>query len=202
MQKLTAINAMLAAIAQNPVNTPESRNPYSIAAVSVLDRISTEMQEIGWWFNTNTNVTLRPNSEGFILIPSRTLKITDKNNRMNFVIRGSRLYDPLNNTSKFSQDLLVDIVVELDFDTMPEVAAQAVMRSAVHQFFLDRDGEANKVQFLGQSAVLAWSRLNGEGLYQTGASMAMSREFQHFTGRLGGGKTGMAIRNLNRVRRF
>lgn len=202
MQALTAINAMLAAIAQMPVSTVESRNPYTIAAVAVLNRINTEIQELGWWFNTNTNVTLSPNSENDIIIPQRTLKVSDLHNRMNFVIRGERLYDPLSNTSKFTQPFLVDIVVELPFDSLPEVAAQAILRKSVLQFFTDRDGDQYKLQQLNQESLLSWSRLTNEGLYQRGVGMTLSPEFQRFTGRLGGGKTGMAVRTLSRVQRW
>lgn len=202
MQTLTAINTMLAAIAQAPVSTVESLNPYAIAAGHVLNRTNTEIQEVGWWFNTNTNVLISPDSDKLIRLPSNTLKIVDKMNRMNFVVRGNQLYDPLNNKSTFEDEFVVDIVVELPFEANPDVAANAIMRRAALQFFTDRDGEASKISKLNSDAQLAWSRLNNEGLYQQGVGMTMSPEFQRFTGRMGGGVTGVGVRHLNRIQRW
>ena len=57
--KLEAINVMLTAIGESPVNTITSSTTTDVSiAIQILDNVSREVQSVGWHFNTDTNYKL------------------------------------------------------------------------------------------------------------------------------------------------
>ena len=57
--KLEAINVMLTAIGESPVNTITSSTTTDVSiAIQILDNVSREVQSVGWHFNTDTNYLL------------------------------------------------------------------------------------------------------------------------------------------------
>ena len=62
MLRLDAVNQMLESINQTPVTTIlNNQHPDVLTAVSVLNRIDKQVQAMGWWFNTDHNLTLAYN---------------------------------------------------------------------------------------------------------------------------------------------
>ena len=61
--KLEAINVMLTAIGESPVNTITSSTTTDVSiAIQILDNVSREVQSVGWHFNTDTNYKLTKNT--------------------------------------------------------------------------------------------------------------------------------------------
>ena len=57
--KLEAVNTMLTAIGESPVNTITSSTTTDVSiALQILDNVSREVQSVGWHFNTDTNYLL------------------------------------------------------------------------------------------------------------------------------------------------
>ena len=183
MEKLQAVNAMLASIAQMPENSVDSLNPYVIAAVAVIDRVSPEIQEVGWWFNTDYNVTLIPTEDGEILLPQSTLKIDSLFPKMQFVSRNNKLFDPMKQTGVFSTPITANIIVELPFDYLPNAAATYIMRKSIREFFADRDGDPAKLARLDNDSQMAGAHLMSEGVQQLGISASDSPAVRGFMSR-------------------
>ena len=55
-EQLDAVNEMLAAVSQAPVNQLEATNPEVALAFDTLTRVSREVQAEGWTFNTEYHV--------------------------------------------------------------------------------------------------------------------------------------------------
>jgi hypothetical protein len=132
--KLEAVNSMLGHIGEAPVNTISSASTLPISAstaVSILDEVSREVQSDGWYFNTEHNVTLSPNSDGYIVLDTDVVEADVIDSTLDVAQRGSKLYDRKNNTSEFTKDVKVNLTRLLDWDDLPEAARRYItLRSA------------------------------------------------------------------------
>ena len=95
----------------------------------------------GWIFNTDLKVTLSPNTDNQIVLPTNYLRVdtrtTLRSNTKDIVERGRKLYDRISNTFTFTDNVIVDAVILLDFTDIPEVARRYItIRSA--RIFQDR----------------------------------------------------------------
>lgn len=126
--KLSAVNAMLSAVGEAPVNTLSGQRPLDVAtAENVLDEVTLAVQAQGWDFNTDRNVTLQVNGDSEIDLPSDALVVVPENRWLNRVVpRGTRLYNLDDHNYTFTSDVVVTVVRELDFEDLPERAKQYI----------------------------------------------------------------------------
>jgi hypothetical protein len=133
--ELEAINLMLSAIGESPINTLEDNGVVdAIMARQILDSTSREVQSRAWHFNSENGVTLTPiYPSNYIPLPPNCIRVdTTKGDQQRDVIqRGLWLYDKDNHTKQFTKALIVDMVILLPFDELPESARQYItIRSA------------------------------------------------------------------------
>lgn len=119
--KLEAVNMLLDAIGEDRVSSLQSGLADAEKAEAKIDEISRELQSRGYWCNTVYGLTLSPDSNGNIILPSNALKVdtSEENEFERIATRGNKLYDLENNTLVFDHDIKVDIVQVLDFDDLP-----------------------------------------------------------------------------------
>lgn len=136
--ELDAINTMLSAIGEAPVNTVEDNGVVdAVMARQILTTVSREVQARGWHFNTDKDFMVTPSyPDGEIVLPATLLRIDTVRGHSNIdvVQRGRRLYDRRKHTFKFDKPLKVDMIVMLPFDEMPEVARQYIATRAARIF--------------------------------------------------------------------
>ena len=93
MDYLDAVNYVLNQIGSPGVTAPEVGMPDYDAAERRLAEASTWVQKRGWWFNTETNVTLTVETDGTIILPTNLLKVL--NSAQGFMLnRGGLAYNP------------------------------------------------------------------------------------------------------------
>lgn len=184
MDKLTAINAMLASISVAPVTSADAGTMDVITARAVLDRINTEVQELGWWFNTDFNAQLIPATDKRIRVPKNTLRVTGLYTRGNYAQRDGILYDPVRHTYEFEQPLDAEIVYLLDYNDCPSAAQLYIMKRAIVEYFRNEDAEGNKLQDLNRDMLQAYARLQSEGTNQLGINMGMNARIAGNTARM------------------
>jgi hypothetical protein len=160
--KLQAINTMLSAIGEPPINTLNSQRADSNIAEQILDEVSREVQSYGWHFNTENNVTLAPDTNGNILVSDNVSRVDTDPSRytdLDITLRGNMLYDRVTNSSVFTSSLVVSRVVMLDFEDMPEQARRYVMIRASRIFGDRMVGSEKHHMFTGQDEMLALARM-------------------------------------------
>tara|TARA_R100001086_G_C11782063_1_gene243933 strand:+ start:123 stop:731 length:609 start_codon:yes stop_codon:yes gene_type:complete len=139
--ELEAINIMLAAIGEAPVSSLTGLLPQDVAiAQSTLVETNRAVQSEGWSFNTEIDVTLTRNGNNEIDIPVDVLRV-DANIHQHPTIdpiqRELKLYDRLNNTYTFEEDLICTVVYFREYKEIPEPARRYInIRSA--RIFVDR----------------------------------------------------------------
>ena len=139
--ELEAINIMLAAIGEAPVNTLTGSLPVDVKiAQSTLVEINKSVQAEGWSFNTEIDVTLTPNVSKEIVLPVNVLRVDANIHQhpdIDPIQRGLKLYDRLKNTFEFDEDLICTVVYFRDFDEIPEQARSYINIRAA-RIFVDR----------------------------------------------------------------
>jgi hypothetical protein len=136
MTELEAVNIILTAIGEAPINTLAGNQVVDVAvARQILNEVSREVQSQGWYFNTETRVPLSPDLYKNINLPADTSRIDIDG--MNVVVRDSKLFDLTNRTFEFTSIQYATIVYYQDFEIMPDVAKRYVaVRSS--RIFSDR----------------------------------------------------------------
>jgi hypothetical protein len=184
--KLQAINTMLSAIGEPPVNSLAAQRADSLIAQTILDETTRDILSYGWQFNTDENVVMTPETTtGFIYISDSIVRVdiasTDDTVALEVVIRGNRLYNRLTSSYAFTEALTTTQVTLLDFDEVPEIAKRYItIRSA--RIFQDRVvGSSTLHAFEMQDEISALARLteyeNEVGDYSIFQSESVIRPF-------------------------
>ena len=137
--KLDAVNTMLSAIGEAPVSSLSSGLIEAEIAETILNTVDREVQSMGWHFNTDLNKSFAKTPAGEIFLPADILRAdaTLKANAPNLVQRGLKMYDRVNHTFIVGTNAALDVVIQLVFDDLPEVAKRYIVLRAT-RIFQDR----------------------------------------------------------------
>lgn len=139
--ELEAVNIMLAAIGEAPVNTLTGTLPVDVRlAQTTLEEVNKEVQTEGWSFNTEINVELTRDGSKHIALSSNVL-IVDPNIHdhpdVDAIQIGLKLYDRKEHTYEFDDDLKCTVVYFRTFNDIPEPAKRYINIKAA-RIFVDR----------------------------------------------------------------
>ena len=139
--ELESINIMLAAVGESPVNNLTDTLPVDAQqALSILNEQSRMIQSEGWSFNTEIDVTLPRDNFKKVALGVDVLRVDPNihhHPNIDAIQRGLKMYDRLNNTFEFDQDLICTIVYFRDFTEIPEPARNYITIKAA-RIFIDR----------------------------------------------------------------
>jgi hypothetical protein len=135
--ELEAVNEMLNAIGEGQVSSLDLGNADVQQCVRLLRDHSRKVQKRGWWFNRDEDFELTPDGDGYLVLPSNTLKVdpsAEDRHEMPWVQRGLKLYDPVDHTFVFTEVVKVDLVTGLPWDDLPQTARDFITASAGLEF--------------------------------------------------------------------
>jgi len=140
--ELESVNIMLAAIGESPINSLTGTLPVDARlAQSTLAEVNKDVQNEGWSFNTEIDVTLtRDGTTKQIALPTDILRIDaniHQHPNVDPIQRGLKMYDRLNNKFEFDDDLICTAVYFRTFDEIPEPARRYITIKAA-RIFVDR----------------------------------------------------------------
>lgn len=137
--KLDAVNVLLSAIGEAPVNDLTVSESVDVAnATATLNEIQLAVLSRGWAWNTEERYPLAKDNRGKIALPDTALRVRsaywpDSNTGPRVSERARKLYDRDNHTFVFTQDIEVDLVVYLEWEDMPEMARRYITIRAAKQ---------------------------------------------------------------------
>lgn len=133
--ELAAVNDMLAAIGESPVNTLEGDPNADVSnARRILDNVNREVQAKGWTFNIAEGESLAPDVQTLqIPFMSDYLKITSAGGTP-YINRGGYVYDRLSRTDEFQGPILVDLIRLMTYEEMPECFRAWIVAKASRRF--------------------------------------------------------------------
>ena len=166
-KRLGAINTMLTSIGELPVKNEgdlAGLNDASIAA-DILDNVSRAVQSRGWIFNTDLDVSMKPDNERKIPVPSDIIRV-DTTTRIrerdeDIVERGNFLYDRKRNSPYFDEGstVKVDQIKLLQFTDLPEPARRYITIRASRIFHDRVVGSGDLHRFYQEDEMQAWQTL-------------------------------------------
>ena len=165
MTELEAVNTMLVTIGEQPVSSLDNLAGLQDASIArqILTNISRTVQSKGWVFNLDLQVTYSPNTNGEIILGSNVLRIDTtskvRKSTKDIVERGGKLYDRENNTSVFTDDVVVDRVIVLSFNDLPEAARRYIATRAARVFHDRVVGSGELHRFFQEDEQMAWTEL-------------------------------------------
>ena len=136
--ELQAVNALLAAVRQAPVQTITGDLGADTAmAKALLEDRSRAVQSARWHFNTVPELTLSPNTSSEIVLPEGVVQadvLPGMRTDIDVTVRGEKLFDKKNATYTFTKDVKVVATYLLDWTELPEQARSYIFHSAARRF--------------------------------------------------------------------
>ena len=172
--ELEAVNTMLSAVGEPPVNSlADQKNADAAIANNILTEISREVQTHGWHFNTQDKVTLTPDST------TKYINLTDNMVRVDIdywtssegissvnpadnrdvTQRGDRLFNRTDNTYEFTSSVKATVIYIFDWTELPEPARRYIAVRAARIFQDRMVGSTNHHTFTQQDEIRALALL-------------------------------------------
>lgn len=134
LTELMAVNAMLSAIGEAPVSTITGSGLEDVAqAVAELERVSREVQQKGWWFNTECDYPIVPTSNQ-IVFPSNALAADPTDQSKEYVWRAGKFYDLEDRTFTITDTIKVNVTWMYNFEDLPPVVRNYITAKAKEEF--------------------------------------------------------------------
>lgn len=139
LTELEAVNIMLSAIGETPVNSLTSGLVEAELAETILGQVSRSVQTQGWSFNRDIGVELSANNNGEVPLPNNVLSADSLNlyNSRNLIQRGQKFWDRKELTYIINESVKADLVYELTFTDLPPIARSYITVRAA-RIFQDR----------------------------------------------------------------
>ena len=184
MQLITAVNLIMPKLGERPVTSVDSKHPTLAIILPVLEHQMREILMRGWWFNTG-DITLYPDSEGYIETPTACLSFLPYGSD-NIVVRGERMYDMTNRTYTFASKITGRYIEAVEFEDLPESVANYIWYSTLVQAYLTDIGLEQIVEQWSNEAQSAEAVATAEHLrnmkYSTRKSPRFLRLRRHMRG--------------------
>ena len=187
MDLLRAINLILPALGEHPVTSVDAKHPTVSLIISNVYNQLNDVLLRGWWFNVYDS-TLYPDPEGEVALPLNTLAVLPLDPGCPGIQRNGLLYNKKDLSFKWpvEQGIPVRLKMRLEFEELPEAAAQYVMYNALVSTYLSDIGLEQIVQEWQRSAVLALNTMEAEHLRNQRHSTAKSPRFRRLRRAMGG----------------
>lgn len=140
---LDAVNLMLLSLGETPVSTLDPPPTNDVAmALNALNFEDLMLQSRGWHWNREDAFQLALQPDGTILLPDECLRVTNAyyapnltpSGQIDIVQRGQKLYDRINHTYVFKSPAVVDMILRLDWDSLPQPARAVETLRALKRF--------------------------------------------------------------------
>ena len=117
--ELEAVNRVLQMLGEAPVNSLSGQFGLAKQAQDSLTDVSRRVQAEGWSFNTDYQVTIKPDSNKNLLVGSNVSRVVVDilaYPDYDIVERKGKLYDRLNQTFEFTDEVKADLTYMYDWD--------------------------------------------------------------------------------------
>ncbi len=177
MKLLDAVNLMLPKLGEHPVTSLEIRHPTLAVILPEVENELITMLQRGWWFN-EFKYTAYPDNAGEIVLGTDTLSFVPLDGQPLAAVRGLRLFNPETMSFVWAVPVKGIVTQYVEFDELPESAAQYVWYSALVNAYATDLGVTAELQMWGTKAQGAWTTMLAEHLRQRKYSTTNSKRFQ------------------------
>ena len=190
--ELSAVNSILGAIGQSPVTTLNYENPEIGFIYNILTEVNKDVQNEGWIFNTEYNVEKQPEATTkYITIPSNVLRYDLHEDNIyrnkNLVRRNGRLWDTINQTYEFDNNVYLDITWLWPYTDLPNAFKRYIISRASVRAATQLVSNPQLVQLLQQqeaqtrATCMEYECLQGDHSYMGFPDNSSYRTYQPYT---------------------
>lgn len=129
--KLTVVNACLASMGEEPINSLAEENAFVTSALFSLEQAVQNEQAIGWYFNKE-QLQLQPDTDGQYNVPVDIIDLDTEQTPKWLVLRGRRLYSTAD--AKYltgTKPVAANVIRFVPFDDLPFNAKRLDRKSVV-----------------------------------------------------------------------
>jgi hypothetical protein len=140
--KLDMVNRCLRAIGESPLPPGTFLDALQYGtdaevAKRIVEETMKEVQNMGWYFNTDYNFKLYKDEEGFITVPLSLLRMDTQDDNQ-YVLKGRRVYDMYNQTFVIEPEYIeADVIWLIDYELLPVEAFEYIAARAARKFAED-----------------------------------------------------------------
>lgn len=163
MELLDAVNRIMPKLNERPVTSVTQKHPTLAILLPIIDNARRQLLMQKWWFNAY-NYEAFPDPSKHIYMGLDVISFTPK--KPGVVVRGKRLYNLAERTYEFNESVKGEVVEDLEFDLLPESAAQAVFYCALVEMFTTDIGMSKELALWAQQEEKARTALLSEHLRQ------------------------------------
>lgn len=147
MREIDAVNVTLEALGESRIVDINTSNPSAGLARAALARTRRGTLSTGWWFNTiYREVTPTPNP-GTIKVPWNQLSMYGLDG-MKYGERDGVLYDLVEQTKIFTDRVRLKVIIDIDFEDLPEHLAMWIAYDTAAQVYLNDLGADSNYEAL------------------------------------------------------
>lgn len=156
MNRRDAINEILLSINEMPLEVEDSVDDIQTAKIvdSQLEISKKNILSQGWFFNTLTR-SLKPDLSGYIPIPSTFLSVDGGDNNPSITVRDQKLFDKTELTYRFEDSIECVIVEDMDFDDIPFVVADYIVKVASLNTYINVIGNTDDINVRTQMVAMS-----------------------------------------------
>jgi len=159
-RELEAVNKMLTVVGEPPlVNEDDYQlSDEALQASAELNRVKKKYLARGYKFNTRESVSLAPDVSGFIHIPANAIDVIPE--KINLVIQEGLLFDLDTLSYIFTASENAKLVLDYDFNYVPQVLAECILAESCYIFQRDKVGDNSVTSQLEKDLQIANRDLN------------------------------------------
>lgn len=173
---LDAVNDIISSVGESPLAVLDNSHPLEQSALAVLNRINKRVQSKGYWFNTASAVDLPLDLNSKVPVAANLLSVETTDRASGVVVRGGFLYNLIDATDVFTDPVRCNVRVLIDFEDLPETAAQYIQAEAVLQFFKNYDGDGTKIQALAGDVTITKIAFSADHIRNSDVNLYASGE--------------------------
>lgn len=163
---LTAVNRCLSAIGETPVNSLQSGLPDAADAQRAVEEVAQEVLSSGWNSNTSYGLTLTPDNEGCIAVPTDYLRVDSSGTDAHVAVtvradpdtKVRKLWRTKERTFTFDRPILVDVVHSFGIDEIPFHLQNYISARAARVFQERVLGSTSLDGFTRRAEAEAWAK--------------------------------------------
>ena len=157
--QLVAVNSVLGAIGQAPVQRLEYKNPEISFIYNILNEVNLDVQNEGWVFNREEYVVFKSDDNDIIPIAPNVLRLDVSEGQVyrtsDVVRREGKLYDKQRHSYKFPNDIKCDVTWRIEFSDLPSVFRRYITSKAAVRAATQLVGNPELVKILAQQEAIS-----------------------------------------------
>ena len=162
LTELNIINDAIRAVGMAPVASMDSKLPAFINAKTTFEKVLTEQQLRGWWYN-DFNIVLSPGTDNRITVPQYAGSVSVFG-MPHVVVRGNELFDLTTRSNQFDKPLRARVIEVLPIGSVPPRMRAFIAARTKLTHYVDEDGQDPKLTMYANADQIAEAQVVAEDL--------------------------------------